>query len=594
MRFIFIFSLLFSFGLSAPIDTKLFDTKENIQYFEKIEQQIENSLKKEEKPLKIIEDERKYLKILKEANEKVVSIKEYKDTQIETSTEAIEAMKFLVDLDKKEDEDKELSFEVQENLSYLKKRIENILEIEKNRLLIYQLQFAYNKIEKANLDKKISLYEKHKLEVLNRIDSSLNDLRIEKESTLTTSINKNSSEIDSFEESINSLKNSLQRERLNDNTKTILELEKKINLVDKKRENLLISNIYLSSKKLLLFLKEKNEEAYLKEYRFLNSIILEINEYKYLNEAFAQLAKKRLNNTKLALATSNIKISTFFDSIKAFFDTSLVVFNEQAITPMSLLKALILIIIGIGIGKIYKRWIFKISSKWPNISEMSLKISSNVGFYLIIFITFIIALGSLGIDMSSISLIAGALSIGIGFGLQTVVSNFISGIILMFERTIRIGDVIEISDLLKGTVTDIRVRSTTVKTFDNIDIVVPNSSFIQNNVINWTLEDKSRRLHVPFGVAYGTKIEKVKEVVLEELLNSSLTFIRDDKDKQPEIRFENMNNSSVDLELLVWIKTNDRVTPNALKSDFLLLIYNTLYKNNIEIPFPQLDLHIKR
>lgn len=205
MRFIFIFSLLFSFGLSAPIDTKLFDTKENIQYFEKIEQQIENSLKKEEKPLKIIEDERKYLKILKEANEKVVSIKEYKDTQIETSTEAIEAMKFLVDLDKKEDEDKELSFEVQENLSYLKKRIENILEIEKNRLLIYQLQFAYNKIEKANLDKKISLYEKHKLEVLNRIDSSLNDLRIEKESTLTTSINKNSSEIDSFEESINSL-----------------------------------------------------------------------------------------------------------------------------------------------------------------------------------------------------------------------------------------------------------------------------------------------------------------------------------------------------------------------------------------------------
>ena len=225
---------------------------------------------------------------------------------------------------------------------------------------------------------------------------------------------------------------------------------------------------------------------------------------------------------------------------------------------------------------------------------MSLKITSNIGFYLIIFITLLISLGSLGIDMSSISLIAGALSIGIGFGLQTVVSNFISGIILMFERTIRIGDVIEINNLLKGTVTDIRVRSTTVKTFDNIDIVVPNSSFIQNNVINWTLEDKSRRLHVPFGVAYGTKIEEVKEIILKELLDSDLSFIKNDTNKQPSIRFENMNNSSIDLELLVWIKTNDKITPSAIKSDFLLLIYNALYKHNIEIPFPQLDLHIKK
>ncbi len=178
-----------------------------------------------------------------------------------------------------------------------------------------------------------------------------------------------------------------------------------------------------------------------------------------------------------------------------------------------------------------------------------------------------IAISSLGIDMSSVSLIVGALSIGIGFGLQTVISNFIAGIIIMFERTIRIGDVIEINELLKGTVSDVRIRSTTIKTFDNIDIIIPNSSFIQNNVINWTLDDPSRRLHIPFGVAYGTKIEKVKEVVLKELFESNLIYIRGVKDKEPEIRMEMMNSSSVDLELLVWVKTNDKM-PNSLKSRF--------------------------
>jgi potassium efflux system protein len=196
--------------------------------------------------------------------------------------------------------------------------------------------------------------------------------------------------------------------------------------------------------------------------------------------------------------------------------------------------------------------------------------------------------------MTSISLIAGALSIGVGFGLQTVVSNFIAGIILMFERTIRIGDMIEISDVLRGRVTDMRIRSTTVKTFDNIDIVVPNSSFIQNNVINWTLEDPTRRLHIPFGVAYGTEVESVKKAVLEELEKSDLNYIHNDPDKTPEVWMVSMGSSSVDFELLVWVVWGNKLRPNALRSDFLILIYNALNKNGIQIPFPQLDLYVKQ
>ena len=301
-----------------------------------------------------------------------------------------------------------------------------------------------------------------------------------------------------------------------------------------------------------------------------------------------------LGNTKLIISNSLSQSKNFFDQVKGYFTSTLFVFNEQSISFLSLVKAILLIIFGFLIGSLYKKWIYKISNRWPNMSQMLLKLTSNVGFYLIVFITTMISMGSLGIDMSSISLIAGALSIGIGFGLQTVVSNLIAGIILMFERTIRIGDIIEIDALLKGTVTDIRIRSTTIKTFDNIDIIIPNSSFIQNNVINWTLDDVTRRLHIPFGVAYGTKIETVKEVVLTELDNCDLVYIKDVKDKEPEIRFDNMNMNRVELELLVWVKANDKFRPNSLKSDFLILIYNSLYKHNIEIPFPQLDLHLKK
>ncbi|OHE06612.1 MAG: hypothetical protein A3G74_06550 [Sulfurimonas sp. RIFCSPLOWO2_12_FULL_34_6] len=224
---------------------------------------------------------------------------------------------------------------------------------------------------------------------------------------------------------------------------------------------------------------------------------------------------------------------------------------------------------------------------------MSIRLASNIGYYMIVTISFVIAIGSLGIDMTSISMIAGALSIGIGFGLQTVVSNFIAGVILMFERTIRIGDMIEISDKLRGRVTDMRIRSTTIKTFDNIDIVIPNSSFIQNNVINWTLEDPSRRLHIPFGVAYGTDVDYVKQIIINELKESKLTYINDDSTKEPEIWMIGMNNSRLDFELLVWVEWDSKLRPNSLKSDFLILIYNSLNKYGIEIPFPQLDLHVK-
>jgi small-conductance mechanosensitive channel len=301
---------------------------------------------------------------------------------------------------------------------------------------------------------------------------------------------------------------------------------------------------------------------------------------------------------KTLLLVSLLSIALFASSdlttqVKGFFDLSLFEFDKKSISLANVLKATLYVIAGFLLGFLYKRWIFRVTSKHEDMSMMTVRLMSNIGYYIIILVFVISGVTALGIDLSSLSLIAGALSIGIGFGLQTVVSNLIAGVIIMFERTIRIGDIIEINNTLSGTVTDMRIRSTTVKTFDNIDVIVPNSSFIQNNVVNLTLEDRIRRLHIPFGVAYGTEIEKVREVVLGALEKSDLIYIRDDEDKKPEIRMTLMNASSVDLELIVWVNRALKQKSISLPSDFLILIYDALRANNISIPFPQMDVHMK-
>ena len=375
-------------------------------------------------------------------------------------------------------------------------------------------------------------------------------------------------------------------------------IKNKVLAADQEYNQLLSAKCILKIEKSICTLKNKKNKAFVKlldEIQTVSKDLAQQEQDVFMEQVgiLRDMAKQVFGVTKLFFGATLHEVSELWSKTREAFSAPLFVFNERPISVFSLFKVLVLITFGLIIGSLYKRWIARISSRWPDMSQMSVRLASNIGYYLIVIITFVIAIGSIGIDMTSISLIAGALSIGIGFGLQTVVSNLIAGIILMFERTIRIGDTIEISDIMRGRVTDMRIRSTTIKTFDNVDIVVPNSSFIQNNVINWTLDDLSRRLHIPFGVAYGTEIQSVKDIILKELDESDLIYIRDDESKKPEVWMIAMNSSSVDLELIVWVEWDNKYRPNSFRSDFLILIYNALNKYGIHIPFPQLDLHVK-
>lgn len=220
-------------------------------------------------------------------------------------------------------------------------------------------------------------------------------------------------------------------------------------------------------------------------------------------------------------------------------------------------------------------------------------IIANIGYYLIITIVILISLKTIWIDLSSFTMIISALSVWIWFWLQTIVSNFISGIILMFEQSIKEWDYIEIWTDLRWTVQNINMRSTTIKTNNNIYVVIPNQSFIQNNIINWTHTDTFVRLQIPFWVAYWTTYEKVEEVILNTLEKSNLDYIKNDENKKASIVMTWMWNNSVDFFLFIWVQWKETNIPLTTKWAYLKLIYKALNDNWITIPFPQTDLHIK-
>lgn len=601
-----IFLVIFSLSIflnSAQIDNSLFDNKNNKEFYKTLEKNIEDSSLNKEFSQEIINTQKIHLKRLQELLSKTINVEKFDNSKFLNKNISIndyfEEIQNLVNTQIKIDKQNSLLTDIQNKLIYLKKSIEDIIEEEKHNLLSYQLQYAYYKIQKSNIEERLKQLKANERLQINALFNYLTKIKEFDLSLLSKELEQIQSKINKLIQEKTSFELELEKESIEENNKNIESINKKIETLDLQIQDLTQTVLNILFKQNIFNIINKNEKELLRNYiakseKIDNLSIKNKNYFEKIDAFIKDLARKHLGNTKLFLSNSIYQSQDILKQAWTYITSPIFVYNEKAITLFSLIKAILFIIIGFIIGIVYKKWLNNLSKKWPDMSQMSLKLSSNVGFYIIIIITFMITMSGLGIDMTSISLIAGALSIGIGFGLQTVVSNLIAGVILMFERTIRIGDIIEINDLLKGTVTDIRIRSTTIKTFDNIDIVVPNSSFIQNNVINWTLEDPSRRLHIPFGVAYGTKIEKVKEVVLKELEDSDLKYVRNNEDKKPEIRLENMNTSSVDLELLVWIKANDKIQPNSLKSDFLILIYNSLYKNDIEIPFPQLDLHIKK
>lgn len=204
------------------------------------------------------------------------------------------------------------------------------------------------------------------------------------------------------------------------------------------------------------------------------------------------------------------------------------------------------------------------------------------------FLMFLIGLDVLGIDLTALAVVGGAIGIGIGFGLQKITSNFISGLILLFEKSVEEGDLIELMDGISGFVRHTGARYTLVETFDSKEIMIPNEDFITSRVVNWTYSNNQGRIEIPIGVSYDSDIVKARELIL----NAATAHERCSKEPEAQCYLKEYADNSVNFILYMWV---DDVTQGRLsvQNDVMFDIWQKFKENNISIPYPQRDIHIK-
>ncbi len=209
-----------------------------------------------------------------------------------------------------------------------------------------------------------------------------------------------------------------------------------------------------------------------------------------------------------------------------------------------------------------------------------------------IIIAILIALQVVGVNLTALTILSGTLGIGIGFGLQAIFSNFVSGLIILIEKSVKVGDFIELQSGVTGLVREINIRSTLVTTNDNVDILVPNEEFIKAQVINWTHREARRRVRVPFGVAYGSDKELVRKAGLEAAEEVEWT-LKGMPGRTPQVWLTKFGDSALEFELVVWLTDAAVSRPARVVADYNWALHTALEKYELEIPFPQRDLHLK-
>jgi len=204
----------------------------------------------------------------------------------------------------------------------------------------------------------------------------------------------------------------------------------------------------------------------------------------------------------------------------------------------------------------------------------------------------IAGLSTLGLDLSSIAVFAGAIGIGLGLGLQGIVKEFVSGLVLISDRAVHIGDYVELPDGTRGVVQEIGPRATRIRNNDNVYLLIPNSMLIENTVINWTLRGETRRIHVPFQVAIGADKEKVRECVLAAARDVPFTLPETDQ-RRTQVWLVGYGDSALKFELIVWPTLEAVKRPKAMNAAYTWAIDDALRGAGIEIPYPQRDLRIR-
>jgi len=310
-------------------------------------------------------------------------------------------------------------------------------------------------------------------------------------------------------------------------------------------------------------------------------IVIRLASFLFLSRFFGRLF------ALVAWSAAALNTLGFLDDIVDFLDSASFSVGGSDITTLSFLKALVLMFVlyrgGMALAEAIEVQLSKVSELTPSARVLFGKLMRIVTLVAIV----IIALSSVGINLTALAVFSGAVGVGVGFGLQKVAANLISGFILLMDKSIKPGDVVEVGTVY-GYITSLRARFVSVLTRDGKEILIPNEDLITNQVVNWSFSDTNVRLKVPVGISYDAD----PRVAMELMTDAATGHDRVQAFPKPVCRLMGFGDSSVDLELRVWIRDPQNGIVNV-KSDLLLAIWDRFQENGIEIPYPQRDLHIR-
>jgi potassium efflux system protein len=281
------------------------------------------------------------------------------------------------------------------------------------------------------------------------------------------------------------------------------------------------------------------------------------------------------------------RLTELFQKLVAVWSYQVASIDGRPLTVGKVVIAVLIIVVGVPTARVVTRRTARRILARVGITHATTEASATIGFYIALAGILVFALWMAEIPLTIFAFAGGALAIGIGFGSQNVLNNFISGLILLAERPIKIGDLVEVNETF-GQVESIGARSTSIKTFDNFHIIVPNSTFLESNVINWTHTDTLVRISLVVGVAYGSPVEKVEQIMLEIVREHDRSVIP----PEPVVLFDDFGDSALIFRALFWIEMKRPMDQRLALSDLRFRLDKRFREEGITIAFPQRDLHL--
>jgi len=279
-------------------------------------------------------------------------------------------------------------------------------------------------------------------------------------------------------------------------------------------------------------------------------------------------------------------------NLDRFAEFQILSFGTISINLGGVLTGAVVFLVALILARLVSRGLSGVRERASHRTTGAIYLLEKLVSYGLIIIGAVAGLSAAGLNLSSLTLFAGAIGIGLGLGLQGVVKEFVSGLFLIFDRMVSVGDYLELEDGVRGAIVEIGPRASRIRTNDNVNIIVPNSRLIEDRVTNWTLKGDTRRIHIPFSVAYGADRTQVRDAVLAAARASPFTLPQTEARKS-QVWLVGFGESGLDFELLVWPTHAAVKRPANMHAAYTWLIADALEEAGIEIPFPQTDLRLR-